>query len=189
LKFAKSILMGTGAVVLAGLILALLAPRAAHAIVATAVQVENTRSTPVPNQDVDIAARHPYTANCSVGIPTQVIDTSTANLTCQPMPPPPTAGFETVIQSVNMYLFPTSTTPQQMFLSYFTANRQFGMFIPFIQQTPSTDSNGSFVGSQLTAIYLDNSSTVPLTCQTVIPANTFNNSLQCTVTGYTVALP
>ena len=36
MKFAKSFLMGTGAVVLAGLVLTLVAPKAAYAIVATA---------------------------------------------------------------------------------------------------------------------------------------------------------
>jgi len=52
MKFTKSILTGTGAVVLAGLILALLAPRAARAIAATAVQVMNTTATPVPTQGI-----------------------------------------------------------------------------------------------------------------------------------------
>jgi hypothetical protein len=50
MKFAKSIVTGTGAVVLAGLILALLAPKAAHAIVATAVQVTNTSANPAITQ-------------------------------------------------------------------------------------------------------------------------------------------
>jgi hypothetical protein len=52
MKFVKSILMGTGAVVLAGLILTLLAPKAAHAIVATAVSVVNTAAAPAVTQDV-----------------------------------------------------------------------------------------------------------------------------------------
>jgi hypothetical protein len=52
MKFAKSFLMGTGAVVLAGLVLTLVAPKAAHAIAATAVLVENTTSSPVPTQPI-----------------------------------------------------------------------------------------------------------------------------------------
>jgi hypothetical protein len=51
MKFAKSILTGTGAVVLAGLILALLAPKAAHGIAATAVQVMNTSAAPAITAD------------------------------------------------------------------------------------------------------------------------------------------
>jgi hypothetical protein len=49
MKLAKSFLTGTGALVLAGLVLSLLAPKAAHAIAATMVLVENTAATPVPN--------------------------------------------------------------------------------------------------------------------------------------------
>jgi hypothetical protein len=64
MKYAKSILMGTGSVVLAGLILTLVAPKAVHAVVATAVQVMNTSATPVPNRDVDEPARTAYTTTC-----------------------------------------------------------------------------------------------------------------------------
>jgi hypothetical protein len=64
LKFAKSTLTGAGAVVLAGLILALLAPKAAHAIVATAVQVENTVASPVVSQS--ILPGTPFAASCNV---------------------------------------------------------------------------------------------------------------------------
>lgn len=67
MKFAKSILMGTGAVVLAGLILALLAPRAAHAVVATAVQVENTIASPVVSQS--ILPGTPFIASCISSTP------------------------------------------------------------------------------------------------------------------------
>jgi hypothetical protein len=180
MKFAKSILTGTGAVVLAGLILALLAPRAAHAIAATAVQVENTRSTPVPNQDVDIAARHPYTAQC-------VMDTvSGFSPTCYPSPAPPAIGFETVIQSVNMrvaQLGIPNAQPTYMELNYFTANNSFQNFVPFTLQSPTS---GYWVGSQLTAIYLDPGSS--LLCQAYIPSGAAVE-LVCTVTGYTVALP
>lgn len=52
MKFAKSLLMGSGAVVLAALILTLLVPRAAHAIAATLVQVVNTSADPVPTQGI-----------------------------------------------------------------------------------------------------------------------------------------
>jgi hypothetical protein len=80
MKFAKSILMGTGAVVLAGLILTLLAPKAAHAIVATAVSVVNTPPVTVVNTtanpggvlDADKATRIPYQSsiveNCGEGV-------------------------------------------------------------------------------------------------------------------------
>jgi hypothetical protein len=67
MKFGKSILTGTGAVVLAGLTLALLAPRAAHAIAATAVQVLNTSAAPAITQDVSKLASQNVELNCAPG--------------------------------------------------------------------------------------------------------------------------
>jgi hypothetical protein len=64
MKFLKSFLIGTGAVVLAGLVLTLVAPKAAHAIVATAVQVENTYASPVPTQAV--LPGKPFSQTCLV---------------------------------------------------------------------------------------------------------------------------
>jgi hypothetical protein len=84
LKFAKSILMGTGAVVLAGLILALLAPKAAHAIVATAVQVENTVASPVVSQS--ILPGVPFSTNCTA------TGGAIGGVGCQLVPPVP-AGY------------------------------------------------------------------------------------------------
>ena len=52
MKNAKSILIGTGSFVLAGLILTLFAPKAAHAIAATMVLVTNTTASPVVSQSI-----------------------------------------------------------------------------------------------------------------------------------------
>jgi len=93
MKFAKWIVMGSGGVVLALLCVVLISPKTAHALVAALVQVTNTRSNPVPTQDVDIAARHPFTASCNV------FGNSGAFVVCQPTPAPPTSGYETVIQA------------------------------------------------------------------------------------------
>lgn len=90
MKNVKSILVGTGSFVLAGLILTLVAPRAAHAVVATAVQVMNTRATPVPNQDVDQPARHAFTQSCPLPIGAAF---------CTMQPPVP-AGNVFVVQTV-----------------------------------------------------------------------------------------
>jgi hypothetical protein len=48
MNFAKKLLMVGGAIALAGIFGALLAPKAAHGIVATLVQVVNTSANPVP---------------------------------------------------------------------------------------------------------------------------------------------
>jgi hypothetical protein len=64
MKFVKSILMGTGGVVLAGLILALLIPKAAHAIAATAVQVVNTSAAPAITADTTMQASQIVNLQC-----------------------------------------------------------------------------------------------------------------------------
>lgn len=53
---ARKVLMFTGFVVLAAILISVLAPQATHALVATLVQVSNTPSSPVPNKDVDSPA-------------------------------------------------------------------------------------------------------------------------------------
>jgi hypothetical protein len=53
MRFAKRMLMVAGAGALAGILAIALAPKAAHALVATLVQVANTTANPVPNKDVD----------------------------------------------------------------------------------------------------------------------------------------
>jgi hypothetical protein len=56
MKFAKSFLMGTGAVVMAALALTLVVPKAAHAVAVAAVEVVNTVARPVVSQDVSKSA-------------------------------------------------------------------------------------------------------------------------------------
>jgi hypothetical protein len=66
MKFLKSLLMGTGGVVLAGLVLALLAPKALRAIAATAVQVVNTTAAPAITQDTSKMALQTVNLTCGV---------------------------------------------------------------------------------------------------------------------------
>jgi hypothetical protein len=106
MKFAKSILMGTGAVVLAGLILTLVAPKAAHAIVATAVSVVNTSSNPVPVSSIDGPGRVPFVESESfINCP--------GTSTCQSaFTTPVPAGHRVVITYVSAWMrfgtFPTA---------------------------------------------------------------------------------
>jgi len=178
MKFAKWIVMGSGGVVLALLCVILISPKAAHAMVAALVQVTNTRSNPVPTQDVDTAARHPFTAGCNV------YGSSGAFVVCQPTPAPPTTGVETVIQSVSISLNQDtgSVQPFVTMLNYNTAGANYSFFVPLLAQGP-----GEWVGSQPTTIYVDPSNVNPLQCSTL-----FNNgsaTMNCYVTGYTVSLP
>jgi hypothetical protein len=98
MKIAKSLLMGIGTVVLAGLILALLAPRAAHAIAATAVQVVNTASAPLPIYDVDAPGRHVFQQACS--------STTVEGCTLAPAVP---SGMVFVVQSFHNFWDPATT--------------------------------------------------------------------------------
>jgi hypothetical protein len=65
MKFAKSLLMGTGGVALSGLLLALLAPQAAHGLVAALVQVANTASAPAIASLIDDPGRVAFMQNAS----------------------------------------------------------------------------------------------------------------------------
>jgi hypothetical protein len=58
-------LMAVGALALAAMLLNFVAPKAAHALVATAVQVMNTSATPVPTLDTGEPGRHPYVLRCA----------------------------------------------------------------------------------------------------------------------------
>jgi hypothetical protein len=64
MKFLKSLLMGTGGVVFAGLVLALLAPKAVHALAATTVQVVNTSASPAITEDTSRQASQIVTIQC-----------------------------------------------------------------------------------------------------------------------------
>ena len=53
MKIVRKAVTAFGGIVLAALLMAALAPKAAHGLVATLVQVTNTSVDPVPNRDVD----------------------------------------------------------------------------------------------------------------------------------------
>ena len=60
MKITKRLMFGSGGIVLAAMVVVLLAPKTAHAVVATLVQVANTPSSPVPNRDIDNPALQPW---------------------------------------------------------------------------------------------------------------------------------
>src|SRR5664279_2386824 len=67
-NWLKRIAMAIGGVVVAALLLALVAPRAVHAIVSTLVTVANTSSNPVPTLSVDNPAKRPFFASSTCKI-------------------------------------------------------------------------------------------------------------------------
>jgi len=177
-RLPKSVL-SFGAAALVACLLTLAAPRAAHAVVATLVQVVNTRSTPVPNQDVDHPARHPFTSSCNV-----LAFAPQGFVVCYPTPAPPISGFETVVQSVNILVnrFSGGGSPSATTLNFFTGGGSYNQYLPFVPQ-----GTGFWVAHQPATIYLDPGGN--LQCLAFISDATTNMMLNCTVTGYTVALP
>jgi len=95
MKFAKMTLMGIGGLALAGL---LLIRKAAHAVVATLVEVVNTTANPVPNLDTERNARIPYESIIFVSVSAGVGSTSPLPFTTVP------AGYRLVAQSVSASL-------------------------------------------------------------------------------------
>jgi len=170
--------MGTGGVVLAGLFLTLLLPKAAHAVVASLVQVVNTRSTPVPNQDVDHPGRHAFQASCSV-------TSSFNNIFCDPQPQPPT-GTEFVIQNISMLLpnLPNGVAPQYSQLYSVVGGFSAASFFPFTQQGANT-----FVLNQAFNSYSDPGPSNPIQCYVLLTGPANGSQLTCIVTGYTVSVP
>jgi hypothetical protein len=95
MKFVRITLMGIGGVALAGL---LLVPKAAHALVATLVQVVNTTANPVPNLDTERNARIPYQSSQSFSAFSAGLQHLQAGFTGVP------AGYRLVAQNVSATL-------------------------------------------------------------------------------------
>jgi len=176
--------MGTGAVVLAGLVLTLVAPRAAHAIAATAVLVENTRSSPVPNQDVDIAARHVYTMACETFSGTAQCVTGSA------VP----ANNEFVIQNVSIgYLnngVNFSSLPAAAGLTITEGGAVNSIGFPVLQQMNQGAGNYELEVNQQVTLYADPGTTPG--CVMVTAAGVYAQGatvFSCALTGYLVSLP
>jgi hypothetical protein len=66
-KFGKRILMVAGAVTLAAILSASIAPKSAHALVAALVQVTNTAANPVPTLDINTPAEEPFQTQLCFG--------------------------------------------------------------------------------------------------------------------------
>ena len=169
MKSAKSFLMGTGAVVLAGMVLTLLAPRAARAISATPVQVENTISSPVPSQG--ILPGVPFSQSCF----------APSSTLCNNMVPvvPPGFIFHVTQQNISTSLNQNVTAAPIVQLGYFTA----GQFVVVVENLPGAVPGNSFIALDDHDWYIDGGTQA--ICDTG-PSQTNDNTafLQCTITGY-----
>jgi len=138
MKFTKSILMGTGSVVLAGLILTLLMPKAANAIAATAVQVMNTSTNPVPVQS--LLPGKPFIQTCT---------NFTTSSNCALSPPVP-AGYTFAVQHSNAVSLGGPAGVQPIYW-FFTTQGQPVYEVQLLQQSAS----GPAVNDSPVAWYAD----------------------------------
>ena len=174
MKFVQKLLMGIGGVAAAATLLTLVSPKA-HAIVATLVEVTNTRSAPVPNQDVDVPGRHPFASTCRYSLG------STDACGFAPVP----ANTELVIQTISV-IGNTGAGPWPLGVGQMFASTGGGpAYSFFFPVAPSGFDAGTAIQS-LTA-YADPGSTP--TCQVQAPIALPKGTVNCTITGYTVSLP
>jgi hypothetical protein len=176
MKLVKSLLMGTGAVVLAGLILTLALPKAAHAIVATAVNVVNTTANPVPNLDTEKLARIPYEStaigsNCPA--PGQV---GACFFSFSPVP----GGYRLVVENLSGYfqISPAATAAVEGYIE----NNAFRIKSSFAAPLGQIDLGGHIQAafSNATRFYVDSGEGV----FAVASANWSNGSTSMVLTGY-----
>jgi hypothetical protein len=171
MKFVQRLFMGIGGLAAVAALLTVVSPKA-HALAATLVEVVNTRSSPVPNQDVDHPGRHPYQQNC--------ISSGNQNgyVSCNmPTTPPNT---ELVIQNVSMVINLTSAPLYSRFLTL-GGGTGLETYIPLVAQS------SNYMASQPLVQYSDPGST-PL-CDSTTNDTSQSLRLTCTITGYTVSLP
>jgi hypothetical protein len=116
MKLVKSLLIGTGSVVLAGFILTLLAPKALHAVVATLVLVANTSSNPAIVSDMDDPGRVAYLSSARFISGPAECNSEGCLLNFGPVP----ANHRLVVQHLSADLVFTSA-PGQVSLEYFGA--------------------------------------------------------------------
>ena len=163
MRFMKRLLVGIGAVALAGTLLTLLAPKAVHAAVAALVEVANTPANPVPNADVNAPGEEP--------LQTQICLTTPISSDCGSTP----SGFvvpattsdglsikRLVIEQISASCSETGTvTSLQAYLGFqMNENQVNGSAFPGIIYLPFTPTPGNLgaknpVSSATTRAYAD----------------------------------
>jgi hypothetical protein len=150
MKYAKRMLMVAGALALAGILGIAIAPKAAHGIVAAMVQVMNTSANPVPNQDVDNAARHVVRlrqeGSAAVTVTTQVpLNDVTMGNPGVPYVVP--AGQRLVLEQASVFAYPPNSTSK---INVYWSNGFTNTIVPLTQQ-----AFGILMGSTPLRDYVD----------------------------------
>jgi hypothetical protein len=159
--------------------LGILSPRVAHAVVATLVQVTNTTANPVPNQDVDNAARNFYQATSSTG---------GCSGTCVVTFPAVPAGKRLIVQQVSSLVtiaVTGATPPADVELRDSTGSLVF-QFLPVVATPGNFGAQTQFTAHAGVLASYD-SSQIP-TVDAFIPSNQ-PYSLLATVSGHMINFP
>jgi hypothetical protein len=116
MKLFNTTWFGIGGAIAMAMLAVLMAPRAAHAVVAALVQVANTAANPVPNLDTERNARTVYEATAQT---TGSCPNGTGVQNCIFTFTTPPAGYRLVVQNVSGFLslVPGATAPPTGFLT------------------------------------------------------------------------
>jgi hypothetical protein len=183
MRFAKRLLMGVGAAVLAGLLGVAIAPKAAHAVVAALVQVVNTPTSAIPTV-LAPAASNIYISSCS-----GLYNGSTGNV-CDFSAVPP--GQTLVVTALTIWSESTpGADPQlaQLALQVYPLG-PFWFAVPMGRQA-SSGTYDYYTGTLAGPIVIP-SGTWPFSpgpeCQVFLNGNSTAeySSFQCTISGYFV---
>ena len=174
MNIVRKALTGLGGICLAALVVAALAPKATHGIVAALVQVTNTTANPVPVTDV--GSLQPFESNCAVS------QGSATGSDCFISVP---AGKRLVIQSVSMQLImDRNVQPYTSGIIVTTGGNETPIYfnVPF----GSIDFFGhaEFNETKEVHAYMDGGSSV--FCHSTNTALSEENDISCSVFGYLV---
>lgn len=129
MNFIRKAATTLGGIFLAALLIAALAPKATHGLVAALVQVTNTTSNPAVTLDADASTRLPYqsyqTVNTGGGGDEQL------NASFPEVP----AGYRLVIQNINsgFYIVDKTFTPNGYVTTTFAPDKTFPQFMGSVE--------------------------------------------------------
>ena len=174
MNLIKKTVSSLGGVLLAALLIAALAPKATHGLVAALVQVTNTTSNPAATLDADASTRIPYQSYQTVNTGGGGVIQLSASF------PEVPAGYRLVIQNINsgFYITDKTFTPNGYVTTTFAPDKTFPQFMG------SVENFGTLVFSIINSSdtrYVGSGDTPIVSIQAAFyPSNTF----PITVTGY-----
>jgi hypothetical protein len=172
--FAKRLLMGAGAVALAGLLGVAIAPKVAHGVAATPVRVVNTTANVIPAVQAPAAGDlYQETASASYAF--------TSGAACS-FPAPP-SGKTLVVESASVWSAnPAGADPQYAVLSTSTASLS---YIALQAQAPGVGTD-NYVGALQGRIYATSALAITVNLNGTGTAIGVPGNLTCTISGYLV---